>query len=107
MAKTKPKRQQATAAAPPSPPASPPAGMVQINLGYDPTAKIESRDIVEIKEGWSEYTLQDGSVLRVKASILDVKRVLDQYGPDGNPLYVMQFAFVNQLVAPDHLKKKS
>jgi hypothetical protein len=67
---------------------------------------MEPRDVVGSKDGWSEYTLEDGSVIRAKAVILDVKRAVDQYSHDGNPLYILQFAFVNQVQAPDALKKK-
>jgi len=67
---------------------------------------MEPRDVVGSKDGWSEYTLDDESVIRVKAAVLDVKRAVDQYGPDGNPLYIFQFAVVTQVKAPDKLKKQ-
>jgi hypothetical protein len=67
---------------------------------------VEPRDVVSSKDGWSDYTIEDGSVIRAKAVILDVKRAIDQYSPDGNPLYIVQFAFVNQVKAPDSLKKR-
>lgn len=84
------------AAAPPSAP----------QLGYDPTGKIEPVDIVSSKDGWSEYTLTDGSVLRVKAAVLDVKSAVGQYSPDGDPIYLIQAAVVTQVKAPDNLKRK-
>ena len=68
---------------------------------------METTDIISTKEGWSEYTLEDGSVIRAKAVLLDVKKATGQYTPDGNPIYIMQFAFVNQLKnVPEGLKKK-
>ena len=82
------------------------AAPLNIPLGYDPAGEMEPADISNTKEGWSEYTLNDGSVIRAKAVILDVKRAIGQYASDGNPIYVMQFAFVSQLKAPDSLKKK-
>ena len=89
--------------APPKPSAAVPQ---QPFLGYDPKARTEPRDIVSSKEGWSEYTLADGSVIRAKATILDVKIALGQYSPEGDPVYLMQIAFVNQLRVPENLKKK-
>lgn len=78
----------------------------QLVLGYDPAGKIDPVDVVSSKEGWSEYTLADGTTIRAKAVMLDVKRAADQYSPDNNPIYVMQFAVVNQLKeVPDRLKK--
>jgi hypothetical protein len=87
-------------------PVAPPNGGLQILMGLDPKAPTEPIDVQSSKEGWSEYILTDGSVIRTKAAILDVKRVIDQYSPEGDPIYVMQFAFVNQLRVPPSLKKK-
>jgi hypothetical protein len=84
----------------PSPPAT-----VQVSLGYDPTGEMEPVDIVSTREGWSEYTLSDGTVIRAKAVILDAKKAVNQYAQDGNPIYLMQFAFVNHLKVPAELKK--
>ena len=79
---------------------------MQVRLGYDPTGKSESVDIISSKDGWSEYTLADGTVIRAKGIVLDAKRMIDQYNPDGTPIYVMQLTMINQVKAPDHLKKK-
>jgi hypothetical protein len=99
MAKATTKRQQLQAASPPQPgPAHP--------LGYDPTGKIEQVDIVGSKDGWSEYTLNDGTVLRVKAAVFDVKSAVGQYAPDGDPIYLVQSAMVIQVKAPESLKRK-
>ena len=87
MAKATTKRQQTQAASlPQSGPAYP--------LGYDPTGKIEQVDIVGSKDGWSEYTLTDGTILRVKAAVFDVKSAVGQYSPDGDPIYLVQSAIV-------------
>ena len=102
MSKTN-KHKRAPQSVPVSPPSQP--GTMQISLGYDPRGKMEPRDVVGSKEGWSEYTLSDGSVIRIKAALLDAKRAVDQYSDDGNPIYVYQFAVVNQVNAPDKLKK--
>ena len=85
----------------PAAPIMPPAP-----LGYNPAGQMEARDIVGIKEGWSEYTLSDKSVIRVKAVVLDVKKAVGQFNSDGNPVYAMQFAVINELTAPENLKKK-
>ena len=82
--------------------APPPAA---IGLGYDPTGKTEPVDIVAMKDGWSEYTLADGTVLRVKAVILDVRRAVDQYSANGDPVYIVQATIVNHAKAPEKLKK--
>jgi hypothetical protein len=79
---------------------------VQVNLGYDPKGPTEPVDIVSSKEGWSEYTLEDGSVIRAKGVLLDVKKLVGQYNQDGEPIYVLQLTLVNQARVPDQLKKK-
>jgi hypothetical protein len=79
---------------------------VQLSLGFDPAGKMEPRDITTSKEGWSEFNLDDGSVIRAKAVLLDVKKATGQYDSDGNPIYIMQFAFVSRLNTPDALKKR-
>jgi hypothetical protein len=81
-------------------------GVVQVNLGYDPKGPTEPVDIVSSKEGWSEYTLEDGSVIRAKGVLLDVKKMVGQYNQDGEPIYVLQLTLVNQARVPDLLKKK-
>ncbi len=83
-----------------------PAGLQPLPLGYNPAGRMEPRDVVASKDGWSEYTLDDGSVLRAKAAVLDVKRAVDQFNADGDPVYVMQLTVVNQVKAPEHLRKK-
>jgi hypothetical protein len=83
------------------------AGFQQLALGYDPSGPMEQRDVVGAKDGWSEYTLNDGSVIRVKAAIIDVKKAVGQFNPNGDPIYVVQMTFVTTTIAPDHLKKEN
>lgn len=47
--------------------------------------------IVEMREYFNEYTLEDGTVLKVKGAVASICRVDNQYLPDGNPVY---FAFL-------------
>jgi hypothetical protein len=75
-------------------------------LGYDPKGPTESVDVVSSKDGWSEYTLADNTVIRAKAVVLDVKKLVGQYGADGEPIYMLQVTLINQTKAPDNLKKK-
>jgi hypothetical protein len=91
---------------PPLPPASP--NTTQTALGYDPRGPMEQRDIVNSKDGWSEFTLDDGSTIRTKVAMIDVKRAVGQFNlANGDPTYVMQMTIVTNLAAPDHLKKQN
>src|SRR5580700_3672911 len=101
MSKGKHRRQQPIPQAPrPAPPPSAAAGTgtIQVQLGYDPKGKSEPVDIVSSKDGWSEYTLADGTVVRTKAAVLDVKIAIGQYNPEGDPIYIVQAAVINQAI---------
>jgi hypothetical protein len=88
------------------PPRAAPQTMT-FQLTYNPKGPKESLDIVSSKDGWSEFTLADGTVIRAKAALLDVKKMTDQYNADGEPIYELQLAMVNQARVPDSLKKKA
>jgi hypothetical protein len=62
--------------------------------------------VVESTERWTDVTLEDGSVLRIKASILGAVRVLGQFDPEGNPMYALK-SNVQMVIAesPAHLKR--
>ena len=50
--------------------------------------------------------MNDGSVIRAKVVLLEVKRAVGQFNADGDPIYVMQMTAVNQVRAPDNLRKE-
>jgi hypothetical protein len=74
-------------------------------LGHNPSGPSKQRDIVEVKNGWSEYTLDDGAVIRVKGVLVDAKQFIDQFTATGEPIYGLQLSVVHELVVPDRLKK--
>ena len=64
--------------------------------------------IAESTERWTELKLEDGSVLRVKPTIVRVIRAENKYDQEGNPLYVIQGGQVMVVSsAPDHLRQSS
>jgi len=90
-----------------TPPANPPAfGTPPFPLGYDPSGPKEPIDITSSKDGWSEFQLADGTVVRAKAVVLDVKKMAGQFNSEGEPIYELQFTMVNQVRVPPGLKKK-
>jgi hypothetical protein len=59
------------------------------------------------QEIWSAYTLSDGSTIKVKHKLKSAKR-LDEYSPDGIPIYVVDYDNIVQVVSvPEKLIKKS
>jgi hypothetical protein len=105
MAKSKQRQQPIPSRQGAPPPA--PRGTTPVQFGYDPNGPKEPVDIVSTKEAWSEFTLSDGTVLRAKAVVLDVRKMVDQYNQDGDPIYEMQLTMINQARVPQELKKKS
>jgi hypothetical protein len=58
-------------------------------------------------ENWSEYELDDGTVIRLKATAGLCVRVDGQYDQDGNPRYYLRGNPTMMIVSvPDDLRKK-
>jgi hypothetical protein len=106
MSKNKPRARQQPIpnAKPQMPPAAYPLSM---QLGYDPAGPSQPVDIISTKEGWSEFNLEDGTVIRAKSVLLDVKKMIGQFNAEGDPIYALQMILTNQTKVPDHLKKKA
>ena len=56
-------------------------------------------------ERWNVYELSDGSVLRAKLEITGILRT-DKYGPDGEPLYVVNAQMIPRIKVPQTLIKR-
>jgi len=71
-------------------------------------ALVEGYDVPvqESTERWTEVKLEDGTVLRVKASVLSAVRIPGQYDPEGNPMYALK-SNIAMIVAeaPENLKR--
>ena len=107
MPKSKHRRQQPIPRAPAIPPRPAASPTVSVQLGYDPKGPSEPVDIVSSRDGWSEYALADGTVIRAKGVVLDVKKMVGQFNAEGEPIYVLQLTVVNQARVPEELKKRS
>jgi hypothetical protein len=63
--------------------------------------------VVTGTERWSEYELEDGTVIRAKVNAFSFVRVENQYDSEGNPLYAMVAQPLHMIVlVPDKLKRK-
>jgi hypothetical protein len=49
----------------------------------------ENMDIIEAKEPWAEYLLEDGTKIRAKQAVLNIVK-LDQKNTDETPVYLLQ-----------------
>lgn len=61
--------------------------------------------IKESVERWTEVTLEDGSVIKIKPVVIAVVRAEDAYDQDGDPLYSVKINQVMSVSAPDNLRK--
>jgi len=58
------------------------------------------------KEPWTEYRLEDGTVLKVRIILANVARLVDRYKPDGEPIYVLGLGAMPVLeVSPDLIQR--
>ncbi|SRR5260370_13666787 len=57
-------------------------------------------------EPFSQYTLADGTLVKVKMVLLNAAR-LDEFSEQGEPVYQFQFQQILGIVAPDALKRKA
>jgi len=57
-------------------------------------------------ERWNEYLMDDGTLLKVKLILKKTYRLLDQFDPQGNPVYLVESQNVLTVNPPDHLKRK-
>lgn len=74
-----------------------------------PTSPLKDGVEVGVKESterWSDITLEDGSVLRLKTSVLGAVRMSGEFDPEGNPMYALKAGQVLVIAsAPDNLRK--
>jgi hypothetical protein len=64
--------------------------------------------IRESTERWSEYTLEDGTVIRAKFSLIAIVRADGEYDAQGQPIYSTNAVPVMGIISvPDHLRKKN
>jgi hypothetical protein len=59
----------------------------------------------ETRENWSEYVLEDGSLVRVKPILAKVLRT-QEFDSEGNPIYQLVISDAVFVEVPEELKKK-
>lgn len=70
-----------------------------------PSKDAELVDVQQSSEQWNQYLLGDGSVIRLKAVVTEVWRVLEEYDQEGNPMYVVRSRNIVTVTAPDELRR--
>lgn len=80
-----------------------PLGPVVIN----PFGPTEQRKITRSKIVESIITLSDGTKLLIKPVVGDIRRAIDQYNQNGEPIYFLALGQTITTKAPKHLMRKS
>jgi hypothetical protein len=79
-------------------------GMVVVVPGQPPK-EAELMEIQRADEKLSTYDLDDGTQLRMRTTVMEIWHVLDEFDPEGNPMYVVKANGAMTVLAPDKLKK--
>ena len=59
--------------------------------------EVDRVDFMERKEGWNEYQLTDGKIVRIKLIVTTIVKARDEKDQAGNTLYIIQS---QNIVAP-------
>jgi hypothetical protein len=82
--------------------------IVDVQLPDGTTAKGVEVQVLESTERWSEVSLADGTVLRMKLTLASAIRVIGKFDQEGNPLYIAKGAPVTGIVKiDDKLRQKN
>lgn len=57
-------------------------------------------------EHFSEYLVDDGTVIQMKPVVTEILRIDGMYDANGNPAYVIQSTNVTAVSSPDELKQE-
>jgi hypothetical protein len=78
--------------------------MITVQPGQPPK-EAELIAVTSAQENWNEYLLSDGSVIKTKAILTEVWRIIGEYDAEGNPSYVLKAGGILVVNAPDELRK--
>lgn len=62
--------------------------------------------VLESHDRWTEITLEDGTIMRVKPNVMSAIRLDGQYDGEGNPMYGLKAVPIMTIVSsPERLRK--
>jgi hypothetical protein len=76
-----------------------------VAVSGQPPKPAELMEIVRTDEKFNVYDLDDGTQLRMRTTVTEIWRVIDEYDPEGNPFYVVKAQGTLSVIAPEHLKR--
>jgi hypothetical protein len=69
-------------------------------------ADVDEVEITASKETWSEYTLKDGTVIRLRPVLAGAFRSRSQYNAEGEPIYGVRTAVIPDVRVSPALRRK-
>lgn len=81
---------------------------IRRKIAVAPGGPNKDGELVEVQqssEQWNQYLLADGSVIRFKAVVTEVWRIIDEHDSEGNPAYIVRSRNVVTVTAPEELRK--
>jgi hypothetical protein len=75
-------------------------------LVINPFGPTKQRVVAKSKIVSSEFTLDDGTKLLVTPIVADVRRAIDQFNQEGDPLYFLTMGQTVKTVSPPSLRRK-
>ena len=83
-------------------------------MGQKKTVEYQGRmvpgEVLEFEaknEAWNQYALEDGTSMKMKLVLLEVVRLLNEFTPTGEPVYIFSAQQIVGITSPDGLKKKA
>ena len=67
------------------------------------TEPAEEQEFRVNQEGWSVYTLDDGTEIKLKHIATRVLKLLDRTKDDGNPIYVIEGQVITTTIHPGQI----
>jgi len=55
-------------------------------------------EVTDSKEPWTEYTLEDGTKIRIKLTLISIAKIDGKTAPNGDPLYSVQAQQVMSII---------
>jgi hypothetical protein len=86
--------------------AAPPIPIAGTPPVIDPFGPTKQRIVAKSKIVSSEFTLDDGTRLLVTPIVADVRRAMNQFNQNGDPVYFLTMGQTIKTVSPPHLKRK-
>ncbi len=71
-----------------------------------PSVPTEPRLIKKSEELWSQYTLDDGTIIQIRPILVEAEKAKNKFDAEGNPIYYLKTAIVMNVKTPGKFKKK-